>query len=150
MRADNKALDAVVRSLRLDLQSAWRETTFDVCGTAAADFDQYVATLCASPSGSGQRGARTAQRIASRVSKRAANAERRTALDLQRLADLEQRMSVRTAEAARRRWFVLGRALERAATADRRWSNIVDQLLASAELTAGEKRLLEKWERGQG
>lgn len=149
MRAENKALDAVVRSLRLDLQSAWRETTFDGCGFGAADFDQHVATLCASQDGNVLRGARTAERIVSRVTTRAAKAERRTALDLQRLADLDERMRVRMAEAARRRWFVLGRVLERAATTDRRWSSIVDQLLASAELTAGEKRLLEKWERGQ-
>ena len=51
-------------------------------------------------------------------------------------------MNARHAEAARRRWFVLGRLLAKAAEEDPRWAEALHALLARAPLSVQEARAL--------
>lgn len=152
--APDDALDGVLKSLRQRREAPWREASFDARAMTGQAFEDHVAALCANaqaaqtgvdgdPQAGGQRnGQRTAEHIRRRVIARETASARRTALDLQRLADLDERMRVRQAEAVRKRWFVLGRLLTRAAAADPRWADFVQLLITSVKLTAHEERAL--------
>ena len=151
MRRDKDALCyAVLGSRRLNAEQHWRAADRDARILTDPAFDEHVAALCrvaddvrnyqqhARP----HDGTRTAEKIKERVIAREQEWTRRTALDLQRLADLHDRMTARQAEAARRRWFVLGRLLAKAAEEDERWGRALEALLARTPLSVQEARAL--------
>jgi hypothetical protein len=147
MRAKTDALRyAVLSSLRPTSKDVWRTTESDARAMTDQAFDAHVAALCAVARDVRAQakvvGAKSATRIKDRVAARELASTRRTALDLQRLADLEDRMELRQAEAARRRWFVLGRLFDRAAKEDAAWASALDILIARSALTAHEARAL--------
>lgn len=152
MRAKNDALRyAVLSSLRPASQKTasenrWRANESDARAMTDQAFDAHVAALCAVARDLCEQdqiiGAKSAARIKARVSAREQSWTHRTALDLQRLADLQDRMELRHAEAARRRWFVLGRLLARAAEEDPCWADALEALLVRAPLTALEAKAL--------
>lgn len=146
MRARDDALNGVLNSLRSRRDAPWREKTFDARALTDEAFEQHVAALCqtaeAVRSAQSRDGGRGADDIKRRVLKRESEWTRRTALDLQRLADIEDRMRVRQAESARKRWFVLGRLLMRAASEDPRWGDVINLLISSTKMSALEARAL--------
>jgi hypothetical protein len=146
MRAKEDALATLLATLRRERVSPWRSIKWTVGYRSGDPFLDHADAVCAAPhksSNAADRGARTADQIRERVSERDVRHMRRTALDLQRLADLEERMSVRAAQAARRRWFILGRLLERAAERDPVWSEILTALISQGELSRAERVLLK-------
>lgn len=145
MRArDDARCDVVLNSLRPKRDAHWRTNEFDARAMTDQAFEQHVAALCATAEvvRSERDGTRTAALIERRIEAREREWTRRTALDLQRLADIEARMNLRQAEAARHRWFVLGRLLSRAASNDLRWADAMALLIDSSTLTAHEARAL--------
>ncbi len=151
MRREKDALCyAVLSSRRSSADERWRANDRDARTLTDQAFDEHVTALCrvardfhASKEHDAPRdGRRTAERIKERVIAREQEWTRRTALDLQRLADLNERMNARQAEAARRRWFVLGRLLAKAAEDDPRWADVLDALIARSAPTVQEARAL--------
>ena len=146
MRARKDALDGLLSSLRLERKAPWRDTTFASSAMTDQAFEDHVAELCevaqATRASNAHDGARTAERIKQRLATREAEWTRRTALDLQRLADLDGRMRIRQAEGARRRWFVLGRLMTEAAQTDCRWQDVLRLLLQTRPLTGNEAKAL--------
>lgn len=151
MRREKDALCyAVLGSRRSIAEQRWRANDLDARALTDQGFDEHVAALCrvaqdVRASASAPRphdGTRTAERIKDRVIAREQEWTRRTALDLQRLADLHERMNARHAEAARRQWFVLGRLLAKAAEEDPRWAEALHALLARTPLSVQEARAL--------
>lgn len=117
--------------------------THDGVQSVDANLERQIASVCemaTSSNGAKRRdGARsmiaTAQRIAARDARRA----ERTAMDLQRLEDLQQRYSQRRALALRRKWFVIGRVIEAAMQEDATLRAAVMQLLSTAKLRRDER-----------
>jgi hypothetical protein len=151
MRREKDALCyAVLGSRRSIAEQHWRAADRDARTLTDPAFDAHVAALCrvAEDVRNHQQqvrthdGTRTAEKIKERVIAREQEWTRRTALDLQRLADLHERMNARQAEVARRRWFVLGRLLAKAAEEDERWGLVLEGLLARTPLSVQEARAL--------
>jgi hypothetical protein len=137
---------AVLSSQRPSHEKHWRVDSDDARAMTDEAFEAHVTALCAVAhdvrAARSNDGARTHERIKQRVQAREAEWTRRTALDLQRMADLDDRMKLRQAETARRRWFVLGRLLMRAAEEDPHWAHIMRTLISRTPLTVQEQRAL--------
>lgn len=137
---------AVLSSHAADDEKLWRVNDSDVRAMTDAAFDQHVRALCAVAEDvratRGKDGTRTRARLEERVQARDAQFMRRTAMDLQRLADMDERIRLRHAQSERQRWFVLGRLLARAAEGDPAWRKVRETLLGQAQLTTQEARLL--------
>lgn len=145
MRPEADALSGLMSILQLDREMVWRNREFAPGASSPRMFEQHVVTVC-HPAGAREdvdiRGARMARKIADRVVAREREWAHRTSLDLARLADLHDRMRLREAESERRRCFVLGRLLVRAAQADPRWADVLQLLLASSPLKPLEAKAL--------
>lgn len=89
-----------------------------------------------------QRADRQAQRILEKIASREAEWARRSALDLQRLEDLEEREKRRRALALKQEWFVIGRVVAEAMRNDAFWRSRIMPLLEQAPLSRREKALL--------
>jgi hypothetical protein len=109
------------------------------------EFEQQILDVCDAARRSRRRdGARTLARTARRIEAREDALARRTALDLQRLQDLEERYVQRRALALRQRWFVLGRVLDAAMEKDALLRSTVEALLRTADLRKEERACLRR------
>lgn len=146
MRVKKNALRYAVLDSRQQSQKHWRVESEDARAMTDEAFEAHVHALCAVAhdvrNARSNDGARTHERITRRVQAREERWTQRTALDLQKLADLEDRMKLRQAETARRRWFVLGRLLMRAAEEDPHWAHALRTLISRTPLTVQEQRAL--------
>lgn len=88
------------------------------------------------------RANKQAQRILEKIAVREAEWARRSALDLQRLEDLEEREKRRRALALKQEWFVIGRVVAEAMRTDAFWRARILPLLEQAPLSRREKALL--------
>jgi len=145
MRARDDALTTLLSTWRRERGTPWRSGDWKADNRGDDRFALHADVVCGAVQDnmrSSTGNARSAERIRERVIDRDTRHMRRMALDLQRLADLEERMSVRNAQTARRRWFVLGRVLEKAAAQDARWAAVLVELLAQAVLSRAEATVL--------
>lgn len=145
MRAMKDALSyAALNSRRPKREAMWRACEDEARSMTDATFAAHVDALCgvAEHVREARSGAKGAERIKERVARREASAATRTALDLERLADLEDRMALRRAQTTRRAWFVLGRLLSEAAERDADWKRTMARLIAQGSLTLHERRAL--------
>jgi hypothetical protein len=148
MHSESRALRyAVLGALRSEPADVW--TTDEIRAGKRANFERQIAVACEPPRNAGDEGlrrdglrsmARTSQRIAARE----LEYERRTALDLQRLADLEDRRAQRRALALRQRWFVIGRIVEAAMVSDPVLRSAVERVLGMAKLRKDERDCLAR------
>lgn len=137
------APSGVEHALRPRPEKLWRTIDFDGRRETAGCFIDQLKPMCTSPMKGGRRnGARAAERIEARLKARARECLRQSARDLQRLAEIEEGKHRRAAEAARRRWFVLGRLLSQAASEELFWAQILDSLVQRSNLSAREARAL--------
>lgn len=85
---------------------------------------------------------KSAAKIMKRLASREEEWARRTALDLQRLEDLEERRQQRRAHALRQEWFIIGRVVADAMARDPAWRSRILPLLKAAPLTQLERTVL--------
>jgi hypothetical protein len=146
MREKKLALTYAHLSSRLSQPNVkWRSEHEGMHDLTAAAFDAHVAALCEAAAHRElhhRNGEKSASVLMAKVERRSARTLERNALDLQRLADLQDRMGARDAQAERRRWFVLGRLLARAAADEKEWGRVLDLLVARGGLSASETKLV--------
>lgn len=134
---------AVLGAHRSGPSEGWSSGDADAASLDA--FERQLADLCEMARRTRRRdGARTLARTARRIEAREDALARRTALDLQRLQDLEERYVQRRALALRQRWFVIGRVLDAAMEKDPQLRRTVEALLRSANLRKEERACLER------
>lgn len=117
-----------------------------------AEFERQVDALCVAARAyanetneteNAQRdGQRSMERVASRIRKRYDKALSQNAIDFVILEDLKDRAVQREALSLRRRWFVIGRALDAAMADDPALAGAIETILQAAELRQDERRLL--------
>lgn len=117
--------------------------THDGVQSVDANLERQIFSVCEMANGnSGARrrdGARAIKTTVHRIAARDARLAERTAMDLQRLDDLQQRYSQRQATALRQKWFVIGRVIEAAMQEDATLRAAVMQLLSVAKLRRDER-----------
>ena len=86
--------------------------------------------------------AKNAEKILKRLASREEDWARRTALDLQRLEDMEERRQQRRAHALRQEWFIIGRVVADAMARDPTFRARILPLLKAAPLTQLERTVL--------
>lgn len=136
---------ALLGTLRSDRAELWTagagETVSD------ADFERQISEVCGlarevQATNRRRDGARTIETTKQRIATRERHLSRRTALDLQRLNDLEDRQAQRRARALQQKWFVIGRVIESAMQSDPHLRAAVLRLLRGADLRKDERLCL--------
>lgn len=117
--------------------------THDGVQSVDANLERQIVSVCGmatSSNGAKRRdGARAINATAQRIAARDARLAERTAMDLQRLEDLQRRYAQRRAIALRQKWFVIGRVIEAAMQEDATLRAAVMQLLSTAKLRRDER-----------
>ncbi len=131
---------ATLRSDRLlwTASAATDDAAFELQIEALCEAARVTATHREPP-----RGARSIAKVSERIERRESAFERRHALDLQRLLDLEERAAQRRVQRARRRWFIIGRVVDRAMDADPVVQRTMIELLRQAGLPPHELRCFD-------
>ena len=136
---------ALLGTLRSDRPELWTvgagETVSD------ADFERQLAEVCGlarevQATNRRRDGGRAIEATKQRIATRDRHLSHRTALDLQRLHDLEDRQTQRRARALQQKWFVIGRVIETAMQSDPHLRTAVLRLLRAAELRKDERLCL--------
>lgn len=118
--------------------------THDGVQSVDANLARQIASVCGMATGCNgvkrRDGARSIIRAAERIAARDARRAERTAMDLQRLDDLQQRYAQRQANALRQKWFVIGRVIDAAMEEDATLRAAVMRLLSTAKLRRDERQ----------